>query len=44
MFTTSKMEGTNLVTDEANPEKRQKVIHSWFGGPSSPSQKIASIN
>ena len=43
MFTTSKMEGITLLTDEANtnPEKRQ--IHSWFEGTSSSSQKFAMI-
>ena len=37
MITTSKVEDTTLVTDEANadPEKCQKTMHSWFGGTSS---------
>ena len=37
MITTSKVEDTTLVTDEANadPEKYQKTMHSWFGGTSS---------
>ena len=36
---------TSLVTDEANtnPKKRQKTIHSWFGGTSSSSQKFAKM-
>ena len=43
MFTTSNVEGTTLVTDEANtnPRKRQKTVHSWFEGTISSSQKSA---
>ena len=43
MFTTSKIEGTTLVTDEANtnPRKLQKTIHSWFEGTISSPQKFA---
>ena len=43
MFTTSNVEGTTLVTDEANtnPRKRQKTVHSCFEGTISSSQKFA---
>ena len=43
MFTTSKMEGITLVTDETNTNPEKCQIHSWFEGTSLSSQKFAMI-